>query len=320
MASRDGDRAARFAADFGLAAFGSYEDLLGSDTVDAVYVPLPVSLHTDWTIAALRAGKHVLCEKPFAMTAADAARCFDAAAAADRMVAEALMYRHHPQTAMVRRLLADGTIGELAYLRAALTVSVEPDDIRRSPELGGGELLDLGCYCVSAVRLFAGEPRRVMAERIDDGDARDAVDLRMTASLRADQGVLAQFDVGLDLPRRDELELVGTAGRIIVDDPWVCRSGWIDLVDASGRHRLPVDPEDTWRLTGALYDGYRIHLDTLSRAIVDGFPTAFGRDDAVAQARALEAVRSASVAGAPVDVKTTERHSSRPPSRRVRTG
>ncbi len=117
---------------------------------------------------------------------------------------------------------------------------------------------------------------------------------------------LAQFDVGLDLPRRDELELVGTAGRIIVDDPWLCRGGWIDLVDASGRHRLPVDPDDTWGLTGAVYDGYRIELDTLSRAIVEGTGTAFGRADAVAQARALEAVRSASLAGTPVDMETTE--------------
>jgi predicted dehydrogenase len=306
VASRDGDRARQFADELGIpTSFGSYEELLASD-VDAVYVPLPVALHTTWTVAALEAGKHVLCEKPFAMTADDAARCFDAATTADRVVAEALMYRHHPQTALVQRLLADGAIGELSHVRAALTVSVEPGDIRRSAELGGGALLDLGCYCVSAIRLFAGEPRRVYAERIDDGDSVDAVDLRLTATMRTVRGVLALFDVALDLCRRDELELVGTGGRIIVDDPWLCRSGWIDLVDASGRHRLPVDPEDTWGLAGAPYDGYRIHLDTLSRAIVDGFPTAFGRDDAVAQARALEAVRSASVAGAPVDVETTE--------------
>jgi len=306
VGSRDGDRAARFAAEYGLTSFGSYDELLASDSVDAVYVALPVSLHTDWTVAALQAGKHVLCEKPFAMTAADAVRCFDAAEAADRMVAEALMYRHHPQTAMVQRLLADGAIGVLAYVRAALTVWVEPGDIRRSPELGGGALLDLGCYCVSAVRLFAGEPRHVMAERIDDGDADDAVDLRLAASLRTDRGVLAQFDVGLDLPRRDELELVGTAGRIIIDDPWLCRTGSIDLVDASGRHRLPVDPDDAWGLTGALHDGYRIELDTLSRAIAERTGTFFGRADAVAQASTLEAVRTAGITGEPVDLTATE--------------
>ena len=144
----------------------------------------------------------------------------------------------------------------------------------------------------------------VYAERIDDGDAVDAVDLRLAATVRTDTGVLTQFVVALDLSRRDELELVGTGGRIIVDDPWLCRSGWIDLVDADGRHRLPVHPEDTWKLTGALYDGYRIELDTLSRALADGSPPMFGRDDALAQAHALEALRSASRAGAPVDLGT----------------
>lgn len=306
VASRDGDRAQQFADEVGIpASFGSYEDLLASD-VDAVYIPLPISLHTDWTVAALEAGKHVLCEKPFAVTAADAARCFDAAAATDRLVAEAFAYRYHPQTALVGRLLADGAIGDLAYMRAALTVSVEPGDIRRSPELGGGALHDLGCYCVSAIRLFAGEPGRVYADRIDDGDADDAVDLRLIATVRTARGVLAQFDVGLDLPRRDELELVGTGGRIIVDDPWLCRNGWIDLVDTSGRYRLPVDSEDAWELTGALYDAYRIELDTLSRAICEGAGTTFGRADALAQVRALETVRAACIADAPVDLAITD--------------
>jgi D-xylose 1-dehydrogenase (NADP+, D-xylono-1,5-lactone-forming) len=124
------------------ASYGFYEELLASEAVDAVYVPLPVSMHTEWTVRALEAGKHVLCEKPFATSAEDAARCFDAAEAAGRRCVEGLMWRHHPQTTLASRLVADGAIGRLAYVRVALSVGVEPGDLRRSVELGGGALND----------------------------------------------------------------------------------------------------------------------------------------------------------------------------------
>jgi D-xylose 1-dehydrogenase (NADP+, D-xylono-1,5-lactone-forming) len=147
VASRDAARARAFAGELGLeAGFGSYEELLASSQVDAVYVPLPVAMHTEWTVEALEAGKHVLCEKPLATSAADAARCFDAAEAAGRHCVEGLMYRHHPQTTLARKLVADGAIGRLATVRAALSVSVPAGDIRRSVELGGGAPGDLGCY------------------------------------------------------------------------------------------------------------------------------------------------------------------------------
>jgi predicted dehydrogenase len=236
VASRDGDRARAFAGELGLeAGYGSYEELLASEAVDAVYVPLPVALHTEWTVKALEAGKHVLCEKPLATSAADAARCFDAAEAAGRHCAEGLMYRHHPQTTLARELVAAGAIGRLAHVRAALTVSVPPGDIRRSPTLGGGALGDLGCYCVSAIRLFASEPSQVSAIQVRDGDA--GVDLRMAATLRLAGDVLAQLDVGLDLTRRDELELVGTEGRLVIPDPWLCRAPPGAVPRRSGRAR-----------------------------------------------------------------------------------
>jgi predicted dehydrogenase len=203
VASRDEARAGRFAAELGLeASFGSYEALLASDLVDAVYVALPVAMHTPWTVRALRAGKHVLCEKPFATSPTDAARCFDAAEAAGRIVGEGFMWRHHPQTVLARRLVAEGAIGRLATIRAALSVDVPAGDIRRSPTLGGGALYDLGCYCVSAARLFGGQPTRVWAEPVLDGSAgQDGdVDLRLAATLRLPGQVLALFDVGWTLP------------------------------------------------------------------------------------------------------------------------
>ena len=301
VASRDAVRAREFADELGLPlSFGSYPELLASDEVDAVYVALPVSMHTEWTVKALQAGKHVLCEKPFATSAADAARCFDAAEAAGRACIVGFMYRHHPQTALARRLVAEGAIGVLAYIRAALTVSVPAGDIRRSVELGGGALGDLGGYCLSAIRLFAGEPERVYAERVLDGPA--GVDLRFTAGLRLPDGVLAQFDTGLDLPRRDELELIGTEGTLTVPDPWICRTGSVQLRRNGSVHELEADPSGAFGLTGSESDAYRLEFEAASAAILDGREPPFGRADAVAQEAAAEALRRSSIDAAPVDL------------------
>jgi predicted dehydrogenase len=259
-----------------------------------------VALHTEWTVKALEAGKHVLCEKPLATGAADAARCFAAAEAAGRRCVEGLMYRHHPQTALARRLVADGAIGRLADVRAALSVSVPPDDIRRSVQLGGGALGDLGCYCVSAIRLFAGEPERVWAAQVRDGDA--GVDLRLAATLQLPADVLAQFDVGLDLTRRDQLELVGTEGRLTVPDPWLCRATHLELSRDGLVEHVPVDPDGTLGLTDPDHDVYRIELDTVSASLAAGETPPFGRADAIAQARTLEALFRSAGDGTPVEV------------------
>jgi D-xylose 1-dehydrogenase (NADP+, D-xylono-1,5-lactone-forming) len=299
VASRDAGRARAFADELGLeASFGSYEELLASEAVDAVYVPLPVSLHAEWTVRALAAGKHVLCEKPLATGPEDAARCFAAAEAAGRRCVEGLMWRHHPQTALARELVADGAIGRLATVRAALSVGVAPGDIRRSVELGGGALGDLGCYCVSAIRLFAGEPERVYADQVADGPG--GVDLRLAATLRMPGEVLAQLDIGLDLTRRDELELVGTEGRLTIPDPWLCRATHLELSRDGQVEPVPVDPEGALALTDPGHDVYRIELDTVSAALVAGEASPFDRADAVAQATVLEALHRSAELGTPV--------------------
>ncbi|WP_433376942.1 Gfo/Idh/MocA family protein [Actinoplanes sp. CA-142083] len=301
VASRGLAKAREFAASVGLEqAFGSYEELLASDSVDAVYVALPVSLHTEWTVRALRAGKHVLCEKPFATSAEDAARCFDAAAEAGRMVVEGFMWRHHPQTALARRLLAEGAIGRLATIRAALTVNVPPGDIRRSAAMAGGALLDLGCYCVSAARLFGGRPSQVWATRVEDKP--EPVDLRTAATMRLPGDVLALFDVGLDLVRRDELELVGTEGSIVVPDPWICRSREVSLRTPSGTQVFPVDEPSLPGFVGNETDAYRIEFDVVSEAIAAGKRIEFGRDDAVEQAAVLAALARSAATGVPVEL------------------
>jgi predicted dehydrogenase len=301
VAGRDAGRAAAYAAELGIPrSHGSYEALLAADDVDAVYVPLPIAMHTEWTIRALQAGKHVLCEKPFATSAADAVACFDAADAAGRLCIEGLMWRHHPQTVLARRLLTEGAIGRLAHIRAALTVDVAPGDIRRTGRLGGGAVLDLGCYCISAIRLFGGQPLRVSAEQVvDTADGADGADLRLAATLALPGDVLAQFDVALDFPRRDELELVGTRGKITIPDPWLCRSACVVLERGGVVERLPADPVGEYGLSAATEneDAYRIEFAAASRAFAGEAPPDFGRDDAVAQAAAVEAVRRAAATG-----------------------
>jgi D-xylose 1-dehydrogenase (NADP+, D-xylono-1,5-lactone-forming) len=278
-------------------SFGSYGDLLRSDSVDAVYVALPNSLHPEWTVRALQAGKHVLCEKPFTQTRDDAIRCFDAADAAGRICTEGFMWRLHPQTALARRLVADGAIGRLAHIRAALRITTEPGDVRRSTALGGGALSDLGCYCASAMRLFGGEPSRVFAEGVFDG-----VDMRFAALLRLRGGVLGTFDAALDLPRADELELIGTEGTLRIPDPWICRAGHLELTRKGSAERIAVDPDGTRGLTGAESDAYRIEVDTVSAAFAGAAPLEFGRADAVAQATVYEALMRSATTEAPVSL------------------
>lgn len=298
VASRDGDRARRFAEDLGLEmAFASYQDLLECDGVDAVYVALPISMHIEWTVRALRAGKHVLCEKPFALSPADARRAADAAEDARRVCAEGLMYRYHPQTRLAQRLVGQGSIGTLTGIRSALSTTVPADDIRRDRALGGGAYLDLGCYCVSAARLFGGNPLRLYAEAVRDANG---VDTRLAATMRLRHDVLAQFDLGLDLPRRDELELIGTGGRIVVPDPWLCRGEAIELHRDGHTELVPSDPDGAYALAHDDHDVYRIELDTVSGAIAGGAGLSFGAADAIDQATALQALARSSEAAAPV--------------------
>jgi predicted dehydrogenase len=304
VASRDAEKARRFADGLGMRdAYGSYAALLAAPDVAAVYVALPIAMHAGWTVRALAAGKHVLCEKPLATSPGDAAAVFDAAEAAGRVVAEGLMWRYHPRTALVRRLVADGAVGRVQQVRAALSVGVPPGDIRRRPEVGGGAVWDLGCYCVSAIRLFGGTPERVHAEALHDDDG---VDLALSGVVRCGD-VLGQFDVGLDHPRRDELEIVGTTGTIVVRDPWLCRNTGVELRRGAVGETVPLVRDEELRTAVAAAGAgavYRLQLDRVSRAIGTGTPLPFGRDDAIEQAATLAALHESARAGRAATVAT----------------
>jgi D-xylose 1-dehydrogenase (NADP+, D-xylono-1,5-lactone-forming) len=175
VASRHQSRAERYARERAIPrAYGSYEALLADPDVEVVYISLPNSLHVEWTVRALEAGKHVLCEKPLSRRAAEVERTFDVAEREGRLLMEAFMYRHHPQTRRLVELVADGAVGQVRVIRAAFGfVATDPGNIRLNARLDGGALMDVGCYCVSGARLIAGEPERVSAEQALGGDGVD---------------------------------------------------------------------------------------------------------------------------------------------------
>src|ERR671914_2417944 len=192
VASRDPARAEEYAREQGIErSYGSYEALLADDEVDAVYISLPNSMHVEWSIRALGAGKHVLCEKPLSRHPADVERAFDVAERAGLVLTGAFMYRHNPQTARLTELVAGGAIGELRVVRAAFSFTIaDPANIRLAADLDGGALMDVGCYCVSGARLLAGEPDRVYGA----GTFEDGVDTVFAGMLQFPGGGVGQFD------------------------------------------------------------------------------------------------------------------------------
>jgi len=279
VASRDLGRAEAYARERGIErAYGSYEDLLADPKLEAVYISLPNSMHVEWSIQALEAGKHVLCEKPLSRHPEDVERAFDAAEKAGRILMEAFMYRHNPQTKRLKELVDGGAIGRLRLVRAAFSFPLDDAaNVRLNDELEGGGLMDVGCYCISGSRLLAGEPESVYGEQVA---APSGVDELFTGTLRFAADVLAEIDCGLVLPERDELEAIGEEGSIFLDDPWHCRKPVIELRREEGTERIELEPEDS----------YRLQLENMSAAIRGRAEPLLGRQDALGQARALEAL------------------------------
>jgi predicted dehydrogenase len=219
VASRNRDAAERYAREWGIPrVFGSYAELLGDPDVDAVYIPLPNSLHAEWTIRATEAGKHVLCEKPLALTVAEVDDITAAAERAGVVVMEAFMYRHHPQTLRLKALVDEGAIGALRLIRGAFTFSLtRPGDVRLVTALGGGSLWDVGCYPVSMARYLVGrEPERGAGfQRLSS----TGIDEAFYGELDFGE-VHAQFDCGFCAPLRTHLEVIGTTGIVTVSSPF----------------------------------------------------------------------------------------------------
>jgi D-xylose 1-dehydrogenase (NADP+, D-xylono-1,5-lactone-forming) len=299
VASRDGSRATSYASEHGIPrAYGAYEELLADADVEAVYIPLPNSLHVEWTRRALEAGKHVLCEKPLSRRPDEVEQVFDLAEREGLVLSEGFMWRHHPQARRLAELVAGGAIGRLRLIRAAFGFQLAavhgPDDARFLPELDGGALMDVGCYCVSGIRLLGGEPERVYAEQFVGPSG---VDVALTATLRLADDVLAQCDCGFVVPFRDEFEVVGDEASLFVDDPWHIRGPGIELRCEPEPGRIEVERLDIERVSS-----YLLEIENVSGAIRGDTQLLLGRDDALGQARAIEAIYRAADTRAAVDV------------------
>jgi D-xylose 1-dehydrogenase (NADP+, D-xylono-1,5-lactone-forming) len=286
VASRDLARAEEYARRWEIpTAYGSYEELLADPSIEAVYISLPNTLHVVWSVRAVEAGKHVLCEKPFSRHPSEVEAAFDAAERAGRLLSEAFMYRHNPQTTRLVSLVEGGAIGELRLVRSAFSYSLyDPANIRLRPEVEGGALMDVGCYCVSASRLLAGEPEALGGQAWLGASGTDWV---FQGVMGFPEGVLAQFYCGTALPEADELEVIGSEGSIFLDDPWHCRVPVIEVRHGEEVERIELEPVDS----------YRLELENLSDAIRGEAELLLGREDAVAQARVLEALHRAAHSG-----------------------
>jgi D-xylose 1-dehydrogenase (NADP+, D-xylono-1,5-lactone-forming) len=291
VASRDRAGAERYAAENGIPrAHAGYESLLADPEVEAVYISLPNALHVEWTVRALEAGKHVLCEKPLSRRTAEVERAFDVAEREGRLLMEAFMYRHNPQTRRLTELISAGAVGNVRLIRGAFGfLAGDPANVRLSVGLDGGALMDVGCYCVSGARLIAGEPVRVSAEQTIGGDG---VDVVFAGTMRFARDVLAQFDAGLAVATRDELEVVGDVGSLFLDDPWHCRYPVIELRSDEGVELIELEPVDS----------YMLEAENFSKAIRGEAEPQLGREDAVGQARAIEALYEAADGGRAVSL------------------
>ncbi|HRK30320.1 MAG TPA: Gfo/Idh/MocA family oxidoreductase [Tepidisphaeraceae bacterium] len=303
VGSRSAASATSFARQFGIGAtHGSYDALLKDKAVDAIYISGPNSTHHEWTLKALRAGKHVLCEKPFALDAGQAEEMFDVAHAAGRVVMEAFMYLCHPQTAAVVDAIHRGQIGKLKLIRTAFcycTNKIE-GNIRFDRKLGGGALMDIGCYCVSLSRLLTGEePAAIHAETLLH---KTGVDELTTVSMRFPGGVQASFTCGMLTHADNTAHLSGDRGWIEVPWPWKPtpdKSGFTITQSIAPRQdqkspAKPTAPSIPPRQTVNVPvegDLFGIEADEFATAVLDAKPTKVPRAFTMGNMQVLDEIR-----------------------------
>ncbi|MCP3821482.1 Gfo/Idh/MocA family oxidoreductase [Streptomyces sp. A3M-1-3] len=256
VASRSPEKAERFAERFGGHPVLGYAELLELKEVDAVYIPLPAALHDRWVEAALDAGKHVLAEKPLAMNASRTGYLLDLARDRGLALMENIMFVHHPLHEAVRRLVADGAIGELRSLRAAFTIPALADtDIRYQPELGGGALADVGLYPLRAALHFLGPGLEVVGAQLTRGRGR-AVETSGAVLLRTREGITAQITFGLEHAYLSQYQLWGSTGRITVDRAFTPPADFVPVIGlhrGGGREEIRLSPHDQVAATIAAF-------------------------------------------------------------------
>ena len=296
VASRDAGSARAFADQWGIpVAHGSYTALIDDANIDAVYIPLPNSLHHEWSIRAMQAGKHVLCEKPLALTERE---CLEMVAAAESngvTFMEAFMYRFHPRTEKVLRLIRDGAVGELKMIQSTFTFRLkDPANIRLDPALGGGALMDVGCYCVNLSRTAAGrEPIEAQAFAVA---AASGVDEMMAGTLRFADGVLASFQCGLNTMRRESYEIGGSDAFLRVGDAFLPGKGGV-TIEVHGNDSEPT----VHAVDGA--DEYQEMVEHFADCVLHNATLRYPATEAAMNMRVIEALYASMRAdGKPVPI------------------
>ncbi|HEY8512994.1 MAG TPA: Gfo/Idh/MocA family oxidoreductase [Cyclobacteriaceae bacterium] len=285
ISSRSSDRAREAAQKAGIPkAYGTYEELLSDPDIDAVYNPLPNHLHVPWSIKALEAGKHVLCEKPIGMDAAEAEQLRDAAKRFPNLkIMEAFMYRLHPQWVKAKELVQSGAIGKVQTIHSFFCYNnTDPANVRNIADIGGGGLMDIGCYCISLSRfIFASEPTRVLGTIEIDPTFRTDI---LTSGLLEFENGTGTFTCATQLHPYQRVNIFGNKGRIEIEIPFNAppdKPTRLWLHDQSGTNTITFD----------ICDQYTIQADAFARAVLDDTPVPTSLDDAVANMKVIDAIR-----------------------------
>lgn len=297
VASRDLERARSYAAEWEIPrAYGSYEELLQDPKVDAIYISLPNRYHAEWTVKAAQAGKHVLCEKPLALSVAECDQIIAAARTAGVIAIEAVMYLHHPWLAKMREMVLDGAIGDVSLVRGAFSFFLErPDDVRLDPELGGGSLWDVGSYPVSFIRWIAGEPDEVFGWQtlLESG-----VDATFAGLLRYERGVLGAFDCSFRQSFHLLAEVAGADGTLALIQPYVMGpESRLVLRRGFEEEILELPPADP----------YQCEVEALTAAVLDGASLPVPLERSRANVATLVALYESARRGTPLKVGESAR-------------
>jgi predicted dehydrogenase len=292
IASRSQKRAEAYAAEWDIRrVHGSYQSLLDDPDVDAIYISLPNSLHAEWTVRAAQAGKHVLCEKPLAVSVTECDQIIAAAESAGVVVIEAVMYLHHALLSKGRQLIEEGAVGRVTLVRGVLSFFLDrPDDVRWKPELGGGALWDVGSYPVSFIRWMAGEPEEVFGWQTL---SESGVDETFAGLLRYRSGVLGVFDCGFRTPWRSEAQVFGTEGTLTIRQPYAI-SAESKILLRRGSEEQEFGVRDI--------EVYQCEVDAMTAAVLDGAPLPVSLSSSRSNVATMSALYASARSGLPQPV------------------
>lgn len=292
IASRNEDKVREVAKELSIPTYyGSYDELLDAPDIDVIYNPLPNDMHVPWTLKAIKAGKHVLCEKPIGLSAREAEYLAQHVKKHPEIkVMEAFMYRHHPQWQLVRNLVEDGQIGKVTSVNSTFTYfKDDPDNIRNDPEKGGGGMMDIGCYCISFARWITGrEPQRVSS--FMTYHPQHKVDILSSALLDFGNGVHAVFQCSTQAYPTQHVEILGTSGKIAIDLP----------VNVPSDHQATLILEVNGvreEITVDMANQYTLQADYFARSILDNSDVTTPLSDAVANMRVIDALVKSAESG-----------------------